>query len=68
MTPAQSPHEIAAEAIRLFRKYRDIHGDEEVAKIQAVSDFIDAEPGECEPYPHWDAMTAAQRDEAIRKA
>ena len=57
MSPAQAPHEIAAEAIRRFQKYRDMHGDEAVAKIQAVSDFIDAEPGECEPHPQHEFKT-----------
>lgn len=68
MTPAQAPHEIAAEAIRLFLKYRTWDGDEEAARIRAVSDFIDAEPGECEPYPCWGTMTEAEKDEAIKKA
>jgi hypothetical protein len=68
MTPSQAPHEIAAEAIRLFLKYRTWDGDEEAAKIRAVSDFIDAEPGECEPHPHWNMMTTRERDEAIKKA
>lgn len=50
MSPSQAPHEIAAEAIDLFLEYRDVHGyDEQAAKTAATGEFIDAEPGECEP-------------------
>jgi len=50
MSPAQAPHEIAAEAIDLFLEYRDVHGvNERDAIVAAVGEFIDAEPGECEP-------------------
>jgi len=69
MSPAQAPHEIAAEAIDLFLEYRDVHGyDEQAAKVAAAGEFIDGAPGECEPHPHWNMMTESERDEAIKKA
>ena len=55
MSPSQSPHEIAVEAIDLFLQFRAVCGDETIARSQAIGQFIDAEPG-------------AQKDEAIKKA
>jgi hypothetical protein len=69
MAPQQSPAEIAAGAIDLFIVYRNKHEyDEETAKAKAVGEFLDSDACECEPHPHWQTMSDAEKDEAIRKA
>lgn len=39
-----------------------------ICEIQYLLDEVDEEHGSDNPYPHWQYMSEAQKDEAVRKA